>query len=254
MTVKTYVINLEKHAQRREDIALQLERLGLQYEIFSAVDGRALSEKELKSVYDKNKAIEIGTYELTRPEIGCSLSHLGIYKQMIRDNVPYALVLEDDAKLGEDVPALLARLESVYRPDAPSVVLLNYIDRYKGVGIVPLTETYNIVQIYKAWCAHGYFLTLAAAKNMVKALDPAWLAADRWHVFQERNIVNVTAIVPYCIGLTEQSNDSAIGEEGKSRGRYHACGNVLRYYLYEKFFFQLFVRPFFRLTKQAKTW
>lgn len=254
MTVQSYVINLEKHTQRRQEITHQLEALGLSYVVFPAVDGRALSEESLKLVYDNDKAINLGLYELTRPEIGCALSHLGIYKQMIRDNVSHALVLEDDAKLNADVPALLAKLEAMYSKESPAVVMLNHIDRYKGVDIVPLTEKYQIVQIYKAWCTHGYLITQAAARSMVQALDPVWLAADRWHVFQEHKIVQVSAVVPYCISVTEQSNDSAIGVEGGSRGKYHARKDFLRYYGYEKFLFQLFVRPFYRLTKQTKTW
>ncbi|MGC8170086.1 glycosyltransferase family 25 protein, partial [Salmonella enterica] len=71
-----------------------------------AVDGRLLSEEELSVRYDRARAIE-ESHDLTRGEIGCALSHHGVYCEMVRQGITHALVLEDDARLNDQVPGLL---------------------------------------------------------------------------------------------------------------------------------------------------
>ena len=47
----TFVINLERSESRWKAMRVQLERLGLPYERFSAVDGREISDEVLRRHY-----------------------------------------------------------------------------------------------------------------------------------------------------------------------------------------------------------
>ncbi|CAC5356570.1 GLT25D [Mytilus coruscus] len=72
---KIYIVNLERRPERRQRIEKILAELKLDYSIFSAVDGR----------------------NMTYGEVGCTLSHYFIWKDMIANNYKRILIIEDDA-------------------------------------------------------------------------------------------------------------------------------------------------------------
>jgi len=95
-----YVINLDRSLARRQGMQAQLNFLGLDYEIVSAVDGMKLSPLEL-SQYSEIAAIESIGKPLVNTQIGCALSHLKLYARMIEQNIPECAILEDDIYLGQ---------------------------------------------------------------------------------------------------------------------------------------------------------
>ena len=97
MSMKTFVINMESAKDRLKFIDKQLSSLWIDYERFPAVIWKDLTDVEVKKVYDKEKCLQTLWHELTKGEIWCSLSHMWIYKKMVNENIPIALVLEDDA-------------------------------------------------------------------------------------------------------------------------------------------------------------
>ncbi len=100
---KVFVINLERHTDRRAYIRKHFKGLNFDYEFFDAVDGIKLSEDVLEEVYDKegtsNDRSSKGT--LSTSEIGCALSHLMIFEKARMQNLKRILILEDDARIIE---------------------------------------------------------------------------------------------------------------------------------------------------------
>ncbi len=74
--MKTYIVNLPQAQDRRESVLAQCARFGLEAEVYPAVYGKDLPDEELRRRVDA-PALDI----LTKGEIGCTLSHLGIYCQ-----------------------------------------------------------------------------------------------------------------------------------------------------------------------------
>ena len=89
---KTYVINLDSRKDRLQSIDKDLKKINLEYERFSACDGKKIEiySKDIDKYFDKNN-------KLTPGQIGCALSHIKIWEKAIKDNNKYTLVLEDDA-------------------------------------------------------------------------------------------------------------------------------------------------------------
>ena len=77
-----------------------------------AVDGRLIPEAELAQHFDADRA-ELEYGPMVRGEIGTSLSHVNIYRQMVEQQIQYAVVLEDDVELAHDFCQVLSQL-----PDA----------------------------------------------------------------------------------------------------------------------------------------
>jgi glycosyl transferase family 25 len=256
--VPTFFINLDHDAGRRAALERQLDALGLQHSRFPGVYGKALSVEAFARHYDHARAID-QSRELTVGEVGCALSHLGVYRTMIEQNLPYALILEDDAKLGPDVPAVLNALAQQVSPDEPVVTLLTHIDRYYKRSAKALTADHSTVRLANyQWLAHGYFVTRAAAQCMVKQLYPVWLAADYWHKFEREGIVQMRAVVPYVIGVQNFDSGSNLEADRAIKSREAddrlGVGHHLRQIFVRKFLYQIFVRPFLGIAKQKKTW
>jgi len=257
MSVHCFVINLVRDEARRIAISQQLGQLKLPYSIFPAIYGRDLSKEDLTKSYNRELAIK-ESHDLTLGEIGCALSHIGVYREMVRLGIQHCLVLEDDAKLGPDIVDVLPKLAALYPANTAQVVMLNYVEKYQRIGMIKLTDKHHVVSTYGGnKNAHGYFITLAAAKNLSENLFPVWLVADRWERFKEKKFIQLKCLLPYCVGLTEHARLSNLDSDRVARMVQFQRGGVvywLHRYLYKKFIYQLFIRPFQRVAKQKETW
>lgn len=99
--MRAYLINLDRDHDRREWMDVQLRKLGIPYQRQSAIEGQSLTPAQ-EDYYLANP----GRAKLSRPEIGCLLSHMEVWKQVAEDGRT-ALVLEDDVHLSPDLPNLL---------------------------------------------------------------------------------------------------------------------------------------------------
>lgn len=257
MHIDVFVINLPRDEQRRMDISAQLQSLHLPFSIFPAVDGKALSASELEKNYDKARAIR-ESHDLTPGEIGCALSHIGVYREMIRRNVGHALVLEDDARLSDTITDILPRLAARYPAGTAEIVMLNHVEKFTRSGIGKLSATHHVAHTYGG-CknSHGYFITQGAARKLVSALFPVWLVADRFERFKEKKFIGLKALIPYCIGLSEHAEISHLHTERVARMALYPRRGMAYYlhrFLYKKFLYAVFIRPFLRVAKQKNDW
>lgn len=255
---KAYVINLERAQDRRARIGAALDALGLDWEIFNAVDGRLLDDRALAKAYDADGA-RSAYREMSRGEVACALSHLGVYRKMLDDGAAHALILEDDALPRSDLPRVLDALAAAIRADEPEVVLLTHVDKYTAWGSQPLGGPTRLVRRYHEWWrAHGYLVTRAAAQRMLESLQPVRSAADQWSRFEREGIVRVRAVVPYCIGLSDLAADSSLeahrAEKDRADKDRRSLSDLLYHYGYRRFVHQLLVRPFLRVSRQKQRW
>ncbi len=100
--MQAYVINLDRDVIRFEWMDTQLRELGIPYQRQSAVDGQKLSPAQQH--YHTGAP---GRADLSKPEIGCLLSHMQVW-QRVFDDGRTALVMEDDIHLAPDFARLLA--------------------------------------------------------------------------------------------------------------------------------------------------
>lgn len=106
MSHPIFVISLPG-SKRRGTISSQMNRLGLAFEFFDGFDGRGLTGPALKAICNTQASEQLLLRKLAGGEVGCSRSHLLLYEEIVRRRLPWALVLEDDAGLHDDLPDLL---------------------------------------------------------------------------------------------------------------------------------------------------
>ena len=97
--MKVFYINLDKDTDRREHMEKQLTSLGFEYERFPAVDGR---NPEIETDYDEKIALRKNRVALTPGELGCAMSHRALYEKIVKENIDYMLIMEDDVKLPDN--------------------------------------------------------------------------------------------------------------------------------------------------------
>ena len=118
-----YVISLDYDHQRRRELVKQLQSAKIDFQLVRATDGKKLSQEQLLS-YEKEqedfykhhrKPQEMrGRGPLSPAEIGCALSHLKIYQDIIEKKIPSAIILEDDTMLlDKDIKSILANINLV---------------------------------------------------------------------------------------------------------------------------------------------
>ena len=262
---RIFVVNLPADVERRRFMEAQLEQFKLPFVFQEAVRGKSLSGGELAASYDKDKALHfkrrrLPGRELTLAEIGCALSHVAIYKKMLAENMECALILEDDALLGGDVPEILSRLAKKIDFQKPDIILLSVVANYSRWGRRPFAGKYHFVSPYSKrpwWRSHGYFITRAAAGTLARELFPVWSVADDWLTFSENFNIRLSAIVPYCVGISDHGKNSSLETERKTALSKLKTRRSLLFYIHDclwnRIVHRLLIFPVFA-KKQKETW
>lgn len=253
--IEILVISLAGAEVRRRLMCAQLDMPGLPpHRFLDAVDGRSLEAAELAASYDEPRALRHLGRTLTLPEIGCALSHLVAYRDIVDRNLSLALVLEDDALLGHQFQRVLGRIIPLLRPDKPQAVLLSHVGRYSAWGGRRVDKTHRLYRPYTAYGSHAYLITRAGAQQMLTLLRPVYTVADDWRHFAGSGALRVEAMVPYLVGTAPLASTSQIGDERLAERGPRGFRRWLRKYLWQKLLFQILVKPVLRLRKQESTW
>lgn len=201
MNYQAYIINLEHAVERWEHMRANLEARDIPFKRIEGVYGKAL-KKPVKG-YDERK-YHILNGKVTNPgELGCYFSHIKALRKFLETDLPYALVLEDDVTLPENIKALLdAAME--YSGDWDLLRLTSSREgEYLEFGTLPGNHkiAYN-TRVLKNTGA--YFINRFAAQQCLDELLPMRLpydeALDRDWDFGCRS----ACIVPFPIKLEEE--------------------------------------------------
>ncbi|UXY15566.1 glycosyltransferase family 25 protein [Chitiniphilus purpureus] len=251
--MQVFVISLAQREDRRRHIRQHLAERGVAFDFADAVDGRALADADRARLYDPALARQRGERRtLTPGELGCSLSHLALYRRMLEQDLPAICVLEDDAELSPDFAEVLAALAPALKADAtPRVVLLNRrAKRYSAWGAAALAAGRRRCRAVEAQGTDGYVLNRAAAQSLLQTLSPVWTVADCWDWLLARHTLRIDCVVPYVVSCRDDLV-SDIDADRRDRGKL-APGPLARLsdFLYSRFVYRLLIRPLYRIGKQ----
>ena len=129
-----FVLNMDRSLKRWETAKAVMEGAGLEVQRFPAVDGRLLSKEELL-----RESTKIATFFQPRGVIGCYLSHKRFWKMIVDNDLPAAIVFEDDVELVDGFKEKLQyNLERLTAEDSKSqeydVIMLGAIGRAHPQG------------------------------------------------------------------------------------------------------------------------
>jgi len=108
MDIPVFVINLKRSLDRRDHTIKQLYESGVHFRVVEAIDGTELSDQKIRNNPDFG-IFKFGMHSryLLKEEIGCTLSHLKIYRQIVDEKIELACILEDDNDYLKDFKEVL---------------------------------------------------------------------------------------------------------------------------------------------------
>jgi len=172
--VKTYVVNLNRRQDRWHQFVKQQEPLFLNYSRFTAVDGGLLlPNKQLQRIFENND------YNMREGMVGCAMSHLKLWIELI--NSPYEVfcILEDDVQF---VPEFKEKFLCLYKslPKDWDIVYLGYHiwTRHKSPDYYdkkkfPSVEKWGTLKslTYSRGGTGGYLISKKGALGMLRFIN-----------------------------------------------------------------------------------
>eukprot|EP00697_Spironema_sp_BW2_P006707 gnl/Spiro4/20814_TR10132_c0_g1_i1.p4 gnl/Spiro4/20814_TR10132_c0_g1~~gnl/Spiro4/20814_TR10132_c0_g1_i1.p4 ORF type:complete len:269 (+),score=-11.67 gnl/Spiro4/20814_TR10132_c0_g1_i1:3187-3993(+) len=206
--IPVFVISLKSSTERRKRLDEHFKKMGLPFEFMDAVYGKDLNDIDIATYCDM-QAVKNAPNWLTRSAIGCALSHLNIYKEVIRRNLPYAVIFEDDVIINKDfkqqVEALLPKLKKnevvsfFYQSWEPLKLVGNStMEFYKDYKL------YEVADVMQPISAAAYLITQDACKTLSNAIIPIRYTADAWGEYKtKRAIENFRCVYPKPVNIVD---------------------------------------------------
>ena len=219
--MRVFVISLPNANERRTFMKMQLEHLGLDYEFFDAIPGSEYFDDP--RWYDDVSARRLEDRSLRPGEVGCALSHAAVYEEIVKRGLSWALILEDDAILHNDLPSILKVLEND-KIEQGDVIFLERCDHYKWGSKQPLWKQFSIVDPILVRYgnnaqAAGYIVTAKAAAAMSKVNIPVRFPADNWGYY--RRLVRFRGVVPTLTLIRQNTSLNSQTTEKGTRQAFH---------------------------------
>lgn len=173
---------------RRPVIECQLkERSVVDFQFYDAFDARDLPLEQLETLFDVTKFTQIYQRKPAKGEIGCMLSHIGVWQQIASSDCEHWIVLEDDAIITkrfanlfaqESFPeglTLLGHSKASWLRSKLAAIKYPFINSYRYAGAkVGLIKTISFRGTV------GYILTKSVAVDILNSFNglPYRLADD----------------------------------------------------------------------------
>lgn len=229
--IPVYVISLTRAVDRRADITRRLTAAGIDYEIIDAVDGNELDLSTLKNRLHQDKFRAKYDRDMKRGEIGCFLSHYNLWQRIVKEQTPFALVLEDDAEWDDDF------LQTV-RDVLQSKYYWNVVHLSKSDGVGRIYSTLQTVGDNRKLARYkhpmgvtaAYLIDLDGAKKLLPQCYAITEPIDmQWLLYWQSNVYFYHVHPPPAAG----ADDSQIGDRPfeKSKHQLRAEMGRWRYFI-----------------------
>jgi glycosyl transferase family 25 len=227
--ITTYVINLKKDIERRNYMVTLLKPYTfLDIEFIDAVNGKELSENEIREFFDEQLAYKRYGRKLNRGEIGCTLSHYKCYQKLLDSSKDFALILEDDISIIGDLH-LIEVFHKYMNTHKPCVCFLS--GDYWWTKQMGINDNYKICNIYDAVGGYAYIINRAAAKLLMYINKRPGCLADSWYLTKSQG-VSLYAIKPYIIDANIENFESTINQSyfGENRKNMSSVFRIKAYW------------------------
>ena len=174
-----FYINLDESKDRNDNLINTMDKLGFNnVKRISATNTRTLEKvNEYKSYIDPER-YEILKEDinlkkrrfygaLTLGSIGCFLSHMNIYKHIIDNNIPYAIIFEDDIKIDLNKNDFWNKIEKIDIPTDTDYYLLSATYYQWAKAISTNSDT---IKLGRFTGTYAYIITNKGAKILYEKL------------------------------------------------------------------------------------
>ena len=185
MIAATFVINLPGSDARWQAMQSVLATGALPQPVrWAAVDGSGLAAAAIDALQERGMlARDLSRFdpECRVGEIGCALSHAAVLREVVRRDLPAALILEDDVLLAGDPRDWQSRFRAALA-ELPADWDIWYLYRCLDIRHRTVRTGRRTVRPWTPLGAAAYAVTRAGARKLLGAIEPVDDAIDRMYV------------------------------------------------------------------------
>ncbi|MFH4416036.1 MAG: glycosyltransferase family 25 protein [Neisseriaceae bacterium] len=233
-----FILSLPDAIERRKSAASECRRYQLDYEWIDAVDFRNTSFEEVASYYQPSLPDKRKNKILSPTEIACALGHQSIYQHIVKNKIPFSLILEDDFMWLANPHPLLEQLDWIQQHLHFDVLILGYVkllaqDLAYHYRRLPLHTQYSSpgFRFGYLWeqfsCGTvGYIVTFEGAKKLSQSVIR--VTADNWLYFEKACKVSIKHMRPLLVLEQCGTFQSTIRVEKDSHLRIKKSSRLIR--------------------------
>lgn len=152
----------------------------------------------------------LATTRLKRGQIGCYDSHVRCWKYMIDHELPYALILEDDALIDctTDMKNKISRVLQDVETHDPHWQLLYLARSRKRQPIKKRLTPHLAIPKYVSWGCFGYAVSLAGARILYGKSQPIRHTLDRYVSYMGEYHLRTYTAWPSLFWVTNHKSDT----------------------------------------------
>lgn len=137
--------------------------------------------------------------DLSPGQIGCALAHCKAYSRMEELGLQAAVIVEDDVQLPEKFDDVIEQAIRAIRP-GEVISLHNPMMEKNSFSSVGAQALMGMSLLYpmsprSIRSTSAYVITIAAARNILRANDPVQHVADHWDAFYDNGLVETYRIL-----------------------------------------------------------
>jgi glycosyl transferase family 25 len=175
ISFKTYLINLDRAVDRLKFMDAQLRHIGIDYERIAAVDRLTLDASVPE--FDAKGYRLLHGRGFHDGEIACYLSHIACLRAFLASSAEYALILEDDGRLPDDLAAII--MSAIADSAEWDILRLSTVNSGLRIPYRKLDETHSLaIALTREKGAGGYVVSRHCAEVFLKHLLPIRVAWD----------------------------------------------------------------------------
>ena len=169
--IPTFVINLDRRPDRLAFMAPQLDAMRLDWTRVSAVDAATASDAEISA----EVALSGHRIGMGRGSMCCAITNFRIWRQMVEEDIPAALILQDDVALSPLIGALME--DTAWVPPGIGVVQFERFGHRGGARLVgpalgePVPGV-TLRRLHSRVAGAGAYLVTGTAAAMMLAEKP----------------------------------------------------------------------------------
>jgi len=162
------IINLARRPDRKENMLTQLkDQNATNYEFINAVDG-----KELEPTNQIRELFRGNDFNYRKGVIGCALSHINLWKQLIADdNTEYYLILEDDITFEPEFNAKLKKCVRIFNHHDIEYLLIGGFNMTskcsENIDDIKVIETIHNFYVHTGYGTASYIIRKSACKKLI---------------------------------------------------------------------------------------
>lgn len=199
-----YVINMDKDTEKMRVMEKTLAGLNVTFTRFPAINGGDISKKDKREM-----ALPICSDILcTKGMLGCGMSHMTLWKQIVKNNIGSALILEDDVVFTSNAIDVLEKAMQQLPKDW-DLVYLGILNT--GFTMIDCKKKYSKNLCIPAYAGgtHAYALSNKGCRKLLQRIKKV-----SWHIDQvmsrQLKYLNVFACDPM-VAYQRDMHTSSIG-------------------------------------------